>query len=141
MRALVTGGGGFLGLYMVELLLARGAEVRVLCRGQYPALDVLGVETVQADLRDRDATIAACDSMDVVFHTASIAGIWGRWQDFYDINVRGAEHVVRTRKPTPATSAPAAILGASPMSACFRRCGSSLPKSRARVRCSASRKS
>jgi len=29
MKALVTGGGGFLGLYIVEQLLAAGAEVTV----------------------------------------------------------------------------------------------------------------
>ena len=31
---LVTGAGGFLGLYLVEQLLARGDRVRAFCRGQ-----------------------------------------------------------------------------------------------------------
>ncbi len=43
MDALVTGAGGFLGLYLVEQLVARGDRVRGFCRGSYPALDALGV--------------------------------------------------------------------------------------------------
>jgi nucleoside-diphosphate-sugar epimerase len=43
MRALVTGGGGFLGMYLVEQLVARGDAVRVLCRGRYARLDELHV--------------------------------------------------------------------------------------------------
>ncbi|MHB8901345.1 MAG: NAD-dependent epimerase/dehydratase family protein, partial [Thermoguttaceae bacterium] len=39
MKALVTGAGGFLGLYVVEKLVARGDEVRAFCRGSYPELD------------------------------------------------------------------------------------------------------
>ena len=94
MRALVTGGGGFLGRYVVELLLDHDVDVRVLCRGRYEALERLGVETIQADLRDPSATVSACASMDAVFHVASIAGIGGRWRDFFDINVRGTEHLI-----------------------------------------------
>ena len=52
MRALVTGGGGFLGLYIVEQLAARGDYVRVLCRGAYPRLNELGVECIAGDVRD-----------------------------------------------------------------------------------------
>ena len=52
MNALVTGGGGFLGLYITEQLLARGDRVRVLCRGRYRRLDELGVECIQGDIRD-----------------------------------------------------------------------------------------
>ena len=47
MRALVTGGGGFLGLYVVEQLLAAGNQVRVFCRGSYDALQRDGIEVVQ----------------------------------------------------------------------------------------------
>ena len=43
MQTLVTGGGGFLGLYIVEQLLQQGHAVRVFSRGQYPALKALGV--------------------------------------------------------------------------------------------------
>lgn len=94
MNALVTGGGGFLGLYVVEQLVARGDRVRVLCRGSYPELDSLGVETVRADLVDREAVVAACHGADVVYHTAGAAEIWGPWKHFYDINVAGTENVV-----------------------------------------------
>lgn len=92
--ALVTGAGGFLGLYLVEQLLERGTRVRTLCRGQYAELEALDVETVRADLRDREATLAACRDIDVVFHVAAVAGLGGPWRHYYEINTLGTEHIV-----------------------------------------------
>lgn len=94
MQALVTGGGGFLGLYIVEQLLARGDCVRVLCRGQYPRLHELGAERVQGDVRDAAAVARACAGVDTVFHVAAVPGIWGPWSRYYTINTRGTENVV-----------------------------------------------
>jgi len=93
-RALVTGAGGFLGLYLVEQLLARGDRVRTLCRGQYAELDALDVETVRADLCDREAVVAACREIDVVFHVAAVAGLGGPWRHYYQINTLGTQHIV-----------------------------------------------
>ena len=94
MKALVTGGGGFLGRYVVEQLAARGDHVRSYSRGNYPALRELGVDTWNGDLRDAEHVAAACAGMDVVFHTAGVAGIWGPWDHFYGINTLGTRHVV-----------------------------------------------
>lgn len=94
MRALVTGGGGFLGRYIVERLVAKGDFVRVLGRHHYPELDKLGVETIQADIRDREETTKACRNIDIVFHVASRVGHWGKWEEFYDINFVGTKNVV-----------------------------------------------
>lgn len=94
MKALVTGAGGFLGLYIVERLVARGDAVRAFCRGSYPELDRLGVETIRGDIRNRDETIAACQGVDAVFHVAALAGISVLWSDFYEINVLGTRHVL-----------------------------------------------
>ena len=55
MNALVTGGGGFLGSAIVRLLRERGDEVRSFSRGQYPALDALGVTQMRGDLADATA--------------------------------------------------------------------------------------
>ncbi len=43
LKALVTGGGGFLGSAIVRLLRARGDDVIVVARGDYPQLQSLGV--------------------------------------------------------------------------------------------------
>lgn len=94
MKALVTGGGGFLGLYIVEQLLAAGAEVRVFCRGHYPELDALGVETQQGDLRVATQVSRACEGVDTVFHVAAVPGIWGSWEKFHSINTLGTQHVI-----------------------------------------------
>ena len=94
MQALVTGGGGFLGLYIVEQLLARGDAVRVLCRGSYPRLTELGVETVRGDIRDPAVVRQACSGCDVVFHTAAVPGVWGSWKMFHSINTLGTQHVI-----------------------------------------------
>lgn len=94
MKALVTGAGGFLGLYLTEQLVARGDQVRAFSRTTRPPLRELGVECQEGDIRDRDAVIAACRDVDIVYHTAAVAGIWGPWDHFHGINTLGTEHVV-----------------------------------------------
>jgi nucleoside-diphosphate-sugar epimerase len=94
MRALVTGGGGFLGLYIVEQLLAAGHDVRVLCRGRYKALTELPVEVMTGDLRYVPKVEKACSDVDAVFHVAAIPGISGAWKKYYSINTVGAENVI-----------------------------------------------
>lgn len=94
MKALVTGGGGFLGLYIVEQLLEDGIDVRVLCRKRYERLDQLGVEWVQGDIQDAAIVASACDGVDEVFHVAAVPGIWGPWKVFHGINTLGTENVI-----------------------------------------------
>ncbi|MGA1875865.1 MAG: NAD-dependent epimerase/dehydratase family protein [bacterium] len=94
MKVLVTGGGGFIGRYVVEMLIGRGDQVRVLGRHTYPELQRLGVEIRQADLRYREPMEDACRDMDCVFHIGSMTGIWGRWEDFYQTNVMGTYHII-----------------------------------------------
>jgi len=94
MFALVTGAGGFLGRYIVEQLLARGDRVRALVRSEEPELQSIGAEIARADVRDREATVAACADVDVVFHVAGLSGIWGPWEKYYGVNVVGTENVL-----------------------------------------------
>jgi nucleoside-diphosphate-sugar epimerase len=75
MHALVTGGGGFLGGYIVRTLLARGDRVRSFGRGDYPHLVTQGVEVVRGDIRDNDALARACAGIECVFHAAALPGI------------------------------------------------------------------
>jgi nucleoside-diphosphate-sugar epimerase len=78
MHALVTGGGGFLGRYIVEQLVARGDRVRSFSRGEYPELAAMGVEVVRGDLGcllDREAIAKAVQGVDCVFHVAAKAGV------------------------------------------------------------------
>lgn len=94
MKALVTGGGGFLGLYIVEQLLAAGHDVRVFSRGRYPSLTALGVETQQGDLQDANAVQKACSGIDAVFHVAAVPGVWGSWETYHGINTLGTLNVI-----------------------------------------------
>jgi nucleoside-diphosphate-sugar epimerase len=95
MRALVTGGNGFIGRYIVEQLLARGDEVRVVGRNRYPELEALGVACYQADLAAEDAVGVALHGCDAVFHVAAKAGIWGAWQEYYRNNVSATQHILK----------------------------------------------
>lgn len=94
MFALVTGGGGFLGRYIVEQLLSRGDRVRSFSRGAYPELEQQGAEVVCGDIRDAESVHAACEGVDTVFHVAAIPGIWGKWETYHAINTLGTQHVL-----------------------------------------------
>ena len=94
MNALVTGGGGFLGRYIVEQLIARGDRVRSFGRGKYPELEALGVEVVRGDIADRDAVNSVCRGVDAVYHVAALPGIAMQWAPYEQANIRGTEHVI-----------------------------------------------
>ncbi len=97
MRALVTGGGGFLGGAIVRALLERGDAAVSISRGAYPALEKLGVPSIQADLGDGPELIARSileHSIDTVFHCAAKPGVWGPAKTFEHANVTATKNVV-----------------------------------------------
>jgi nucleoside-diphosphate-sugar epimerase len=95
MRALVTGGGGFLGRAIVRRLLDRGDTVRVLGRHRYPQVEAWGAEGVLADLgRDDPAIGPAFEGVDVVFHTAALPPVHAPRAAFEATNVGGTRRVL-----------------------------------------------
>jgi nucleoside-diphosphate-sugar epimerase len=94
MKALVTGGGGFLGQAIIRALLERGGKVRSFSRHAHRPLCDLGVEQCQGDLADAAALSKAVAGCDIVFHVAAKPGIWGPYREYYRTNVIGTENVV-----------------------------------------------
>lgn len=94
MRALVTGGAGFLGGAIVRRLLERGDYVRSFSRGSHPELESLGVETLCGDVADASAIWRAAEDCDVVFHVAARVGGWGPDLEYRQTNVVGTENVI-----------------------------------------------
>ena len=75
MKALVTGGGGFLGKAIIKRLRERGDEVRSFSRNEHPALTEMGVEHCRGELGDAEAVMRAAEGCDIVFHVAAKAGV------------------------------------------------------------------
>ena len=93
-RALVTGGGGFLGGAVVRRLLDRGWEVRSFARGAYPELATRGVDVHRGDIADAPAVGRAVTGCDVVFHVAARVGVGGRSAPYRASNVDGTANVI-----------------------------------------------
>ncbi len=119
MKALVTGGGGFLGRGIVAQLRARGDQVTVLSRRRHPQVEALGATSVQWDLTRSEGLANVVAGHDVVFHVASMVGPWGDRQDFLDVNVRGTENLVDACRAAGVqrlvyTSSPSVTFGPEP---------------------------
>jgi nucleoside-diphosphate-sugar epimerase len=78
--ALVTGGAGFIGGYLVEGLLEAGWSVRVIDdlssgseRNLAHAMD--RIDFTRGDIRDADALARAMQGVEVVFHQAAVASV------------------------------------------------------------------
>src|SRR5208283_671819 len=74
-KVLVTGGASFIGSHLVESLVGRGAQVRIvddLTSGRLGNIEALlkagRVTFVEADLREPGVTRAAMNGIEVVFH-------------------------------------------------------------------------
>lgn len=94
-KVLVTGGGGFLGRYIIESLLEFNcAAITSLGRSSQPELADLGVTVICGDIADPEVVKQAAEGVDIIFHTAAKAGIWGSYQSFFNTNIRGTENVI-----------------------------------------------
>jgi nucleoside-diphosphate-sugar epimerase len=115
MKALVTGGGGFLGRAIVEQLLARGDAVTILSRRRYPEIESLGASGMAVDLSADVPDLAEkLAGFDVVFHVAARAGVWGKKADFFSINVEGTRRILSAAQQAGVprfvyTSSPSAV--------------------------------
>jgi UDP-glucose 4-epimerase len=102
MRALVTGGAGFIGHHLVRALIERSDEVAVLddlstgtVRNLEPFLD--RVWFVEGDIRDPDAVDRAVEGCEVVFHHAALASVARSVRDprlINDVNTNGTIEVM-----------------------------------------------
>jgi len=86
MRALVTGGGGFIGSHLVERLLADGHDARVLdnfSTGRRENLLGLGgdVDVVEGDVQSYERAHTAVRDCEVVFHQAALPSVPRSVQD------------------------------------------------------------
>ncbi len=93
-KILVTGGGGFLGSAICRKLRACEDQVYSFSRRFYPELEAMGVRQIQGDLRDKAGVQSAVENMDIVFHTAAKAGVWGPDSEYEAINVNGTRNVI-----------------------------------------------
>ncbi len=93
-NVLVTGGGGFVGLGIVGALCKMGIRTVVVGRHHYPAVEELGALCMVGDIRDKEFMVRACNNIDTVFHVAAKAGVWGSWNEYFGINVKGTENVI-----------------------------------------------
>lgn len=112
-RALVTGGAGFIGGHIVDALLASGHEVTVLdnldprVHPAGPAPVPEAATFVQGDiLNDHDLDDALQSAPEVIFHEAAMVGL-GRGaldaKDFMRVNVQGTIDLLQAvgRRPKP----------------------------------------
>lgn len=100
---LVTGGEGFIGSHLIELLLGQGARVRALTH--YTPAGTVGwledrrsdVEIVLGDVRDQERVMKATSGIDVVFHLAALVGIpysYEAPESYVQVNVMGTYNVL-----------------------------------------------
>jgi dihydroflavonol-4-reductase len=100
-RALVTGGCGFLGSWIVRKLRERGVAVRVLAVPGEARDNLEGVEAevVEGDVRSPSDCARAVSGCDVVFHVAAIYDSWAPDPTrMYDVNLRGTFHVLEAAR-------------------------------------------
>lgn len=101
MKALVTGGTGFVGSHVVRALAAAGHSARVLHRAS-SRLDALAgsvYESAVGDILDADALRAACDGCDWVFHVAAVADYWrADKRKMFEANVGGTQLVLQAAR-------------------------------------------
>ena len=99
-RALVTGGAGFIGSNLVHALVERGNDVRVLdnfSTGSRGNLEGLDVDVVEGELRSYERVHAATRGVEVVYHLGALGSVPRSVQDPLTsnaVNVEGTLNVL-----------------------------------------------
>jgi nucleoside-diphosphate-sugar epimerase len=95
MKILITGSTGFIGGHLLQEMSERGHSVTTLDRNPDNASNA--DRTVQGDIRDADAVMAATDGQEIVIHAAAVLGtaeLINRAQYALDVNTGGTINVL-----------------------------------------------
>ena len=98
MRALVTGGAGFIGSHLCDLLRRERHDVTALLRPGESRQNIehLDATVVECDVLDQARLDRLVPECDVVYHLAARTDLDGNAPADYDVNTRGTENVLRT---------------------------------------------
>ncbi len=102
MKAVITGGAGFIGSALGRHLIAQGVEEVVaydnLNSGHVKNLEATDIGLIMGDIRDYDAVLAAFAGADFVFHLAAIPSVPRSIKEpipSHDVNINGSFNVFR----------------------------------------------
>lgn len=113
-KVLVTGGAGFIGSYIVDLLVEKGHEVTIFdnlepqvhgADAKLPGYVNRNARFIQGSILDKDAVAKALEGQDVLFHEAALVGVGQSMYEidrYTDVNATGAARVLQAvieRKP------------------------------------------
>lgn len=102
MKALVTGGAGFVGSNLARKLLEQGHSVRVLdhlSQGKEANVPI-GARLIKGDILDKEIVKEAVDGVDVIFHLAAIVSVQKSMEDpeaTFTINVQGTKNLLEAK--------------------------------------------
>jgi dihydroflavonol-4-reductase len=92
--ALVTGGCGFIGQYLVSALIASGRKTCILDL-RPPGRALAEAQYIQGSILDPELVDWALKDTDEVYHLAGLPGMWmPRKDDFHSVNCKGTEIVI-----------------------------------------------
>ena len=96
MKVLITGATGFLGKYVVEELKNNGYQVVAFGRNEKigKALIDSNVEFFKGDIENKEDLLRAFQGCSAVIHAAALSTVWGKWNNFYKVNVLGTRNIV-----------------------------------------------
>ena len=109
MKALITGGAGFIGSHITERLLKEGNSVVVLDNffsGKEENLIFTKdyqdkFELIRGDIRDYQACLKTCQGVEVVFHQAALRSVpksMNKPHEYNEVNIDGTVNMLRAAK-------------------------------------------
>ena len=106
MRFVVTGGAGFVGSYLVKLLVEKGHEITVidnLHKGKKENLEQVidQIKFLNIDIRDYDLIEKNMRDIDGVFHQAALTVVQDSFknpEEYQSVNVDGTENIFKIAK-------------------------------------------
>ncbi|MCI0515771.1 NAD-dependent epimerase/dehydratase family protein [candidate division KSB1 bacterium] len=95
MKALITGGNGFIGSFLIEQLLSLGLQIRCLVRktSNLRWIQSLPIEYVHGDLTEMNALLQATQDVDYVFHLGGLTKARTE-TEYFRINTGGTANLL-----------------------------------------------
>jgi nucleoside-diphosphate-sugar epimerase len=100
-KVIITGASGLVGSHIAELFISK--DIRPLCMIRKNSSDKflrsIGAEIVYGDVTNFDSlSDVFSNGAEFIIHTAAKVGDWGKYDDFYNVNVTGSLNILKAAK-------------------------------------------